>query len=181
MKDLIKMMQKAVNVHKFIIVFFIFITSCSINKETISKTSKEYEVLNHILKNSNGNIYYKTIIKEAGLPIDSYVKDKYLEFYLCVSKIDSPIKINKKDLSFLKNEFKNISILRLDKLFPKLSKQTIKKKVRLTTSFITTPILFNNNTMAIYYSVQTYGGEFKLLQKDNSKWVTICSNSVWVE
>ena len=159
----------------------LLIINCSSKRIITEKFSNEYEVLNHILKNSNGNIYYKTVVKDGEIPVESYVKDEFLEFYLCGSEVDSPVKIDKKSINLLKENFKNLRVERLDKLLPVLANKTIKKKVRLKTSFITTPVLFKNNTMAMYYSTQTYGGEFKLLQKMNGKWKTICSNSVWIE
>ena len=164
-----------------IIAVLIFITGCSSKKSTINKVSNEHEVLSYILKKSSGNIYYKTIIEEGNIPIDSYVKDKYLEFYLCGKDVDSPVKIPKEEVAFLKQKVKSVSVQRIDKLFPSLKEKTTKKKERLVTSFISMPILFRNNTMAIYYSTQTYGGEFKLLQKVNGEWETICANSVWIE
>jgi hypothetical protein len=48
-------------------------------------------------------------------------------------------------------------------------------------SVISLPILFRNNTMAIYYNTETSGGSLTLLQKRNSKWKIICSSSVWIE
>lgn len=179
MKEKLKEMLKAQNVIKLILL--LLIVNCSLKRTTIEKFSNEYEVLNHILKNSNGNIYYKTIVKDGEVPIESYVKDEFLEFYLCGSEVDSPVKIDKKSINLLKENFKKLRVERLDKLFPLLANRVVKKKVRLKTSFITVPALFKNNTMAIYYSTQTYGGEFKLLKKINGKWKTICSNSVWIE
>ncbi|MGQ3678869.1 hypothetical protein [Tenacibaculum discolor] len=173
-------MPKAQNVLKIIIVV-IFMNSCSSYKEAADNMNAEYEVLSSVLKESSGNIYYKTIIEEGNIPIDSYVKDKYLEFYLCGKDVDSPVKIPKEEVAFLKQKVKSVSVQRIDKLFPSLKEKTTKKKERLVTSFISMPILFRNNTMAIYYSTQTYGGEFKLLQKVNGEWETICANSVWIE
>ncbi|WP_428742302.1 hypothetical protein [Tenacibaculum sp.] len=163
------------------IAVLIFITSCSSNKNTINKVNNEYEVLSYILKKSKGNIYYKTITEEGNIPIESYVKNRYLEFYLCSNGIYSPIKIPKEEVVFLKQKVKSISVQRIDKLFPDLKDKTTKKKIRFKTSFISMPILFRNNTMAIYYATQTYGGEFKLLRKVNGEWETICANSVWIE
>lgn len=173
-------MQKVLNVLKIIIVV-IFMNSCSSYKEAADNMNAEYEVLSSVLKKSRGNIYYKTIIKEGDIALESYVKNKYLEFYLCIKGINTPIKVSKEEVLFLKQKIKNISIQRIDKLFPSLKEKTTKKKERLVTSFISMPILFRNNTMAIYYSTQTYGGEFKLLQKVNGEWETICANSVWIE
>lgn len=173
-------MPKAQNVLKIIIVV-IFMNSCSSYKEAADNMNAEYEVMSSVLKKSSGNIYYKTIIEEGNIPIDSYVKDKYLEFYLCGKDVDSPVKIPKEEVAFLKQKVKSVSVQRIDKLFPSLKEKTTKKKERLVTSFISMPILFRNNTMAIYYSTQTYGGEFKLLQKVNGEWETICANSVWIE
>lgn len=180
MKDLQIVMPKAQNVLKIIIVV-IFMNSCSSYREVVNNMNTEYEVLSSVLKESSGNIYYKTIIEEGNIPIDSYVKDKYLEFYLCGKDVDSPVKIPKEEVTFLKQKVKSVSVQRIDKLFPNLKDKTTKKKTRFKTSFISMPILFRNNTMAIYYSTQTYGGEFKLLQKVNGEWETICANSVWIE
>ena len=173
-------MPKAQNVLKIIIVV-IFMNSCSSYKEAADNMNAEYEVMSSVLKKSRGNIYYKTIIKEGDIALESYVKNKYLEFYLCGKDVDSPVKIPKEEVAFLKQKVKSVSVQRIDKLFPSLKEKTTKKKERLVTSFISMPILFRNNTMAIYYSTQTYGGEFKLLQKVNGEWETICANSVWIE
>ena len=83
--------------------------------------------------------------------------------------------------AYLKREFKMQKVINLHNL-PLIYKQNLtKEKIRFETSFISTPILFRNNTMAIYYNTQTYGGSLTLLQKRNSKWEIICSSSVWIE
>ncbi|MEY8860826.1 hypothetical protein [Tenacibaculum singaporense] len=173
-------MRKVPSVFKIIIIV-IFMSSCSSYREVVDNMNTEYEVLSSVLKESRGNIYYKTIIEEGNIPIESYIENKYLEFYLCSNGVDSPVKIPKEEVAFLKQKVKSVSVQRIDKLFPNLKEKTTKKKERLVTSFISMPILFRNNTMAIYYSTQTYGGEFKLLQKVNGEWETICANSVWIE
>ncbi|MGG8498163.1 hypothetical protein ACQY1Q_17315 [Tenacibaculum sp. TC6] len=160
---------------------FLFI-NCSSNQKIAEQNNEEIKVLRYILKNSsNSSTYYKTIINDGKIPINTYIKGEYLEFYLCSKEVDSFIKIPKQDILFLQEKFKTLSIQRLDKLLPEFKDKITKKKERFETSFISIPVLFNNNSMAIFYSLQTYGGEFKLLKKSKGEWKTICSNSVWIE
>lgn len=150
--------------------------SCSSVKATISEN--QIDVLNTIINSSKHNIYYKTIIDNGTSlqnPIEDYITDN-LEFQFCDSNV-----LNDTEIVFLRKEFKKQKKKNMFKL-PLIKRENLtKEKKRLETSFISLPILFRNNTMAIYYNTQTYGGDFILLQKRNANWKVICSSSVWVE
>lgn len=153
--------------------------SCSTIKKSSEKTDEVRKILVTI---TNYNmVYYKTIVQDLKKPIESYLKNYLLEFELCSKDIDSNSrKISKEEITFLKSKFKNQNIVRLDRLNPKLENLT-KTKGKSKTSFVTIPIVFRNNFMAIYYSYTANGGGFNLLQKRNNKWEHICSNTVWIE
>jgi hypothetical protein len=70
--------------------------------------------------------------------------------------------------------------VRLEKVLKSFKKYTYNKKNN-DIQFISYPVFFRNNTMAIYYSYSSFGGGFNLLQKKNSNWHKICSNSIWIE
>jgi hypothetical protein len=177
MKDLLKIMLKAQNVNKYIYVFFLFIiVSCSSNKVLIS--NNHIEVLNTILSSSRNKIFYKTIINDVNSlkkPINEYIKDN-LQFQFCQSNI-----ISEGEICFLRKKMKNLQTKSLLKLPLDYKNKLTKKKKEIEISFISIPILFRNNTMALYYNTQRYGGSFTLLQKKDSKWEIICSSSVWIE
>ena len=172
-----KEMIKELNIKKLIFVFLCMVNlSCSSSKKTISKN--QVNVLNTILHSSEYSIYYKTIINNGTSfkkPIEEYITDN-LEFQFCESDI-----INKSEIVFLRKEFKNQKVKNLNKLQLNYSENLTKNKKIFETSFISIPILFRNNTMAIYYNTQTYGGNFTLLEKRDSEWKIICSSLVWIE
>lgn len=165
----------------FILILFSFF-SCS-SKKGISKISEENSiVLNSILSNSSGEIYYQTITEDVQKPLESYFEPYLLEFNLCNKNVDSSIvKISKQEMGFLKENFKNQSKIRIGGIHPEFKNKITKKKERLKTFYISMPVVFRNGTLAIYYISGTYGGGFNLLRKANSKWEMICSNSVWIE
>ncbi len=165
-----------------LILILISIISCS-SKKGISKISVEnIIVLNSILTNSNGEIYYQTITEDLQKPLESYFEPYLLEFYLCNKGIDSSkVKITKQEIGFLKENFKNQAKNRISRINPEFKNKVTKKKERFKTIHISMPAVFRNGTMAIYYVSGTYGGGFNLLQKVNNKWEMICSNSVWIE
>lgn len=172
-----KKMQKVLNVNTLVFIWICFVNlSCSSAKEIINEN--QINVLNKIIQSSKFSIYYKTVDNNGTSlkkPIEEYITND-LEFQFCESNI-----INENDIVFLRKEFKRQKIKNLYKLPLIYRKNLTKEKKRFETSFISIPILFRNNTMAIYYNTQTYGGSLTLLQKINSKWEIICSSSVWIE
>ncbi len=167
-----KAMQKVLNANSFIYLFICFITiSCSSKRLLIDEN--QIDVLNEVLKSSKYNTYYKTIIKDLNKPIEDYITND-MEFQFCENDTIEP-----KEISFLKNQ--KLEIVNLYRLPLSIKEKITKKKKGFETSFISMPILFRNNTMAIYYSTQRYGGSFMLLKKENSTWKIICSSLVWIE
>ncbi|MDX6745505.1 hypothetical protein SHK09_01775 [Polaribacter sp. PL03] len=170
-------MQKVLNANKLVFIWICFvILSCSSAKEITDEN--QINVLNTIIQSSKSSIYYKTINNNGTSfkkPIEEYITDN-LEFQFCETYI-----IKENDIVFLRKEFKKLKVKNLYKLPSIYKKNITKEKKSFETSFISIPILFRNNTMAIYYSTETYGGSLTLLQKRNSKWETICSSSVWIE
>lgn len=173
-------MLKVLDVLK-IILLSIILSSCSSIEQIALKDAETKRILRNIVKNNPNKVYYKTITLDGDKPIVSYVNQEYLEFYLCKKGIDSVIKIPKNEIKFIKEKFKTHKVLKLDKLLPKLKDKLSKKEEKLKTQYISIPVLFRNNTMALYYNLETYGGEFTLMQKNNGKWNVICGRSVWVE
>jgi hypothetical protein len=168
--------------------FTLFLLTILFLNSSNGQDSKKYDtetliVLESILKNSKeGSIFHKTIVKEWRTPIESYVKDYLLEFYLCVNDIDkASVRISQEEVWFLKEKFSKQSVERIDRLIPDLKKKTTEKHKRFKTSIISMPVTFRNGTMALYYHTETYGGGFNLLQKRDNNWEIICSNSVWIE
>ncbi len=169
---------------KSLIILFVFtlILSCSSTKEIFVVQEENLEVLNDIIGESNGGIYYESIDSDLQKPIDSYVNKYLLEFYLCINDIDSSTtKISELEISYLKEQFSKHEIVRFDKLSAELKEKIVKNHERFKTVSISLPVVFRNGSMAIYYVSGTYGGGFNLLQKNNEKWNVICSNSVWIE
>lgn len=121
MKDLLKKMQKVLNALKVLFALTLIISCSSVKRVTIKK-----EILNSIIENSKGNIYYRTIKKEGNILVSSYLNSEILEFYLCGTEINTPIKISKKDNHLLKEGFENLKRVRIDKIFPKFSNKIIK-------------------------------------------------------
>lgn len=161
--------------------FLVFMLSCSSTKKTTEMDIELKEVLEYIVKKNSSEIYYKTIIRDVNKSIASYINEEYLEFYLCLKKIDSVVKIPKKEIQYVKRKFKEQSIQNLNKLLPKLKNNIKKNREKFKTKYISMPVLFRSNTMALYYNLQEYGGEFTLLKKNNGKWEVICGRSVWIE
>lgn len=178
------MIKKTTKSSRFLIIvvsFAFIMVKCTSNKNVINYDNNVTEVLHDIIKEANKKTYYKTIIKDSGEPISSYVNNEYLEFYLCVSEIDSAIIIPKNEVVYLNQKFRQLTVARIDKILPKLNQNITRKKNELETSYISIPIFFRNNTMAIYYFRERYGAGFNLLQKKNEKWKKICSRTVWIE
>ena len=170
-------MQKVLSANKLVFIWICFLNlSCSSAKKAISEN--QINVLNTIIQSSKYSIYYKTINNNGTnlkKPIEKYITNN-LEFQFCEPDI-----INENDIIFLRKEFERQKVKNLLKL-PLINKKKLtKEKKRLETSFISLPILFRNNTMALYYNAQTYGGNLILLKKIKSKWEIICSSSVWIE
>lgn len=175
MKDMLKKMLQVQNVNIFVFVCFVNL-SCSSVKKPISKN--QINVLNTILNSSKYSIYYKTIINNGTnlrKPIEEYIT-KNLEFQFCDFNF-----VNESEILLLKKEFKKQKVENLYKLPLIYKNKLTKNKILYEASFISLPILFRNNTMAVYYNTQTYGGNLTLLQKKNSEWKIICSSSVWIE
>ncbi|WP_440120737.1 hypothetical protein [Tenacibaculum sp. Ill] len=172
MKDMQKAMRKVLNVRNFICFFIYLITiSCSSKKLLISEN--QINVLNEILHSSNNNIYYKTIVNDLEKPIEAYISNE-MEFQFCENEVITP-----DEISFLKKQ--QLEVVNLYKLPLDIKEKVTRKKKDIETSHISVPILFRNNTMALYYNTQRYGGNFMLLKKEKSKWKVICSSLVWIE
>jgi len=175
MKDMLEKERKVLNVNIFFYLFILFtVISCSSKKLLINKN--QINVLNEVLYSSNYNIYYKTIINDLNKPIKDYIIND-MEFQFCENAGITSIKPS--EIFFLKNQ--KLKTLNLYKLPLDLKGKITRKKKGFKTSYISIPILFRNNTMALYYITQRYGGSFMLLQKKKSKWVTLCSSQVWIE
>ncbi len=164
---------------KPIVTFLLFITflSCSVPQKKVLESSEMEKALLSIL-NQNGTVYFKTIVKDLGKPIASYIKPYLLDFILCGENFSlESTKITDKEITFLKTQFENQTVIPLERLIGKHKNITRKTK----TSYMTTPVLFRNNTRAIYYSLTSDGGGFHLLQKKEGNWSLMCSNSIWIE
>lgn len=169
-----KKIQKAINVkNKFIYLFLcISFISCSSQKKIISQN--EIDVLNEVLHSSNNTIFYKTINKDLNKLINGFINND-IEFKFC----EKEIIIEPSEISFLKN--KKLEIRNLRRLPLNFKQKLTKKKRKIETSHISMPLIFRNNTMAIYYNSETYGGSFILLNKKKSKWKILCTSQVWIE
>ena len=129
--------------------------------------------------NQNDAVYFKTIVKDLGKPISSYIKPYLLDFILCGENFSiESTKITEKEITFLKTQFENQKVIPLERLIGKHKNISSKSK---SSYIITTPVLFRNNTRAIYYMLTSSGGGFHLLQKNEGNWSLMCSNSVWME
>lgn len=174
---MLNQMPRAQNVIKLFFIWFCLLTlSCSPTKKLINQN--EIDVLNAIIKSSKFSVYYKTIDNNGTSlkkPIGDYINND-LEFQFCETNI-----INYNEVGFLKKEFNNQEIIKLSKLPSIYKKNLTKEKKQFETTYISLPILFRNNKMAIYFNSQTYGAEFILLQKNKTEWKIICSSMVWIE
>ncbi len=145
--------------------------------------SEELKVLESILSNSNNSTtYYKTIIEDQKTPLTTYIEAYLLKFYLCTNDIDSAsVIISDEEVNLLRQKFSKQKVKRIDKLLPKYKNRTTKKHERYKTGSISMPVTFRDGTMALYFSLSTYSGEFNLLRKKNDTWEKVCSNAVWIE
>jgi hypothetical protein len=159
------------------VLFLALTISCSSTKQELVVTDDVQKIFSLI--GQNNQIHYKTIVEDLGNPIGYYIKSHLLHFDLCVDG-SKPSLITEKEIVFLKTSFDAQKTIRLDKLRLKI-KNLIHKKGNGKTSFISAPVIFRNNTMAVYYSFSRYGGGFKLLQKKRDTWQQMCSNTVWIE
>ncbi|MGG8498150.1 hypothetical protein ACQY1Q_17250 [Tenacibaculum sp. TC6] len=166
------MMQKVPSARKFIYLSICLMTiSCSSNKLIISKD--QTDILNEILYSSDYNVYYKTIISDLNKPLEDYITSA-MEFQFCENESIKP-----NEISFLKKQ--KLEVINLYKLPLNIKEKITRKKKDIKTSHISIPILFRNNTMALYYNTQRDGGSFMLLQKKETKWEIICSSLIWIE
>lgn len=165
---------------KYIYILSLFIIfSCSSKKEVAKSSADQVEVLSLIISSSKKKIYFKTITKSFQKPLESYIKPHLLEFYFCREGIESSsIIITETEINFLKNEFGVQPKIKLSKDF---KNKVTRKKEKFNTIYISSPIVFRNGTMALYFKNQTFGGGFVLLKKENGEWKFLCSNSVWIE
>jgi hypothetical protein len=85
----------------------------------------------------------------------------------------------KEEWEVLNSEFHKLKKQKLPKSILKRSNQSDSTKYE--TTYITWPILFRDNSYAVYYSEQRYGGEINLLKKENGKWKEYCYYMVWIE
>lgn len=155
------------------------IISCSTLKKSVDNQNDIKNILENII--NQNQVYYKTIIKDLGKPIDYYIEPHLLEFHLCGSELNNDlITITNNEIDSLKIEFSNQKVTIINKLDLNI-KTNLTKKQKLNTSFISMPVLFRNNNLAIYYSYSRNGGGFNLLKKINGEWKNICANSVWIE
>jgi len=156
------------------------ILGCSSYKKLTARHKDNLSALESILRKSNGGIYHRTIIQENQKPISLYVESYNFELNLCVPDADpASVYISDREFAFLKKEFSNQTVVKLDRLYPELRNKMIKKHQRFKTVSISMPVVFRNGSMAMYYATGTYGGEFGLLQNKQGKWERICSSIVW--
>jgi hypothetical protein len=162
-------------------IFYVFIFfSCSPTKSNfIEQNIEEIEVLNEIV---NENTYYKTIIKDLNKPIDFYVQKHFLQFNLCINdSLTNNIVLNEEDIMFIKQKFRNSRTFRIDNLNNKFKAKITKDKIRFKTNYISYPVIFRDDKLAIFYYSSTYGANFNLLKKISGKWKIVCSSQVWIE
>ncbi len=183
MKDLIKRKQKVQSVIKYLLLFSICISTIGCFQKPNSHKFKDerYDILNLVLdKTKFGDVYYKTINKDSEKPIENYLDREVFDSCIC-SMNNNSFNLDDKEIDFIKKQFKNQKIIDLSKIHFLSKKRLTKRRDKRNTYFISMPILFRNNTMAIYYTLQADGGYFTIVQKDGKKWDIVCSCSAWIE
>lgn len=160
-------------------IFFLIITIVSFSCATTKQIHpNQIDVLDALLRNSTNKVYYKTLVTDGTSlmkPIATFITDN-LEFQFCDEVI-----IEESEIIFLKQEFKKLNVVNLYNVSKASSNKLTKQKIQYKTSFISLPILFRNNTMALIYTTQTYGNSFLLLQKEKDKWNVKCSSLITIE
>lgn len=87
--------------------------------------------------------------------------------------------LNKEEWETLNSKFYKLKKQRLPNIRPKDLNKTDSTKDE--TTYITLPILFRDNSYAVYYSEQGYGGQINLLKKEHGQWKEYCAYMVWIE
>lgn len=170
----LKKVQKVLNAtNNFIYIFLcILFISCSTQKKIINES--QIAVLNEVLHTSNNTIFYKTINKDLNKLVNDFITND-MEFKFC----EKEIVFQPNEISFLRN--KKLDIVNLRKLPLKFKEKITIKRKNIEASYISMPLIFRNNTRALYYTTEKYGGSFMLLNKEKSKWKILCSSQVWIE
>ena len=172
---MVKMMQKAKNAVKLLVI--LIIVGCSSVIKDVKKTNDLQKIMYLI---TNKDVFYKSVIKDKKKPIYLFVQPNLLEFNLCDTNGLGEIQLSNNEVEFIRDEYRIQRKVRLDKILNK-NNYLSTNKLGNETKFITVPVIFRNNTMAIYYSYSKYGGGFNLLQKKDSNWQVVCSNAVYLE
>jgi len=163
---------------KFSILTFL-VSACSSQKYARELSATQMEILNSVVSEK---VYHRTIVSEFDEPISNYVENNFLDFNLCTEEFGSTkIKISKSELEFLKSNFDSQTSININRIIPKLRKRAVRKRQRFKTVSISLPVVFRGDSLGLYYTSGTYGGEFSLIQKKNNSWEKICSSLVWIE
>lgn len=136
-------------------------------------------VISRMAEDHNSYLHNKTISK-------SYLKQYQINFEdlnywnPCKHKFETDNAfLNKEEWEALNSNFYNQKKQKLPNAILKDSNKSGSTKHR--TTYITLPILFRDNSYAVYYSEQQSAGQINLLKKENGMWKEYCSYMVWIE
>ena len=144
-----------------------------------SQGKDNLEVISFISENHNFLVRNKTI---SNAYLKRYeINFEELNFWNpCKQKFEADKAfLNKEEWEALNSEFQKLKKQRLPNKILKVSNKKNSTSHRITS--ITLPILFRDNTYAVYYFEQRYGGEINLLKKEKGEWKRYCSYIVWIE